>query len=148
MADKASRILVIEQDSLIRELLCEILASNGLHAMPSDRCLAPDDVRRLRPHAILIDPFTTSEHAGWAYLRLLREHPGLREVPVVLCTAAHEWLRNLTSNELELISTAVLKPFDIDELLEAVLSVTDPSLRPSPFPWLVPVDSDTQEAGY
>lgn len=147
MADATPRILVIEQDPLILELLCEILQSNGFQPLASDHPLDPEDVRQLRPGAVLVDPFTTAVPSGWSYLRLLRNQPGLHEVPLILCTAAHERLRGITANELQLISTVVLMPFDLDELLDAVRAATGSDIPTSPFPWLASAEQDVRDAG-
>lgn len=146
MSNASRTILVIEQDPMVRDLLCEILGSNGFLALSSDRCIPPDDVRQLRPDAVLVDPFMASEPSGWCYVRGLRGHADLHDLPIVLCTGAHEQLRDATSADLEVLASTVLKPFDIDELLDAIAAATESRPATNPFPWLAGAEPEASHA--
>jgi CheY-like chemotaxis protein len=123
------RILVIEGDLMVRQLLCDILESDGYLPLMADDWLDPEDVRQLRPTAILADPFADGETRGWDYLRLLRAHPGLGRIPVVICTAAGDRLREVTVDQATFASTVIRKPFDLDELLAALGAAARPIPR-------------------
>lgn len=120
MPDSLPRILVIEQNELVRELMRDILEGDGYRALTTGNWLDPEDVRQLRPAAIIADPLVEGSHGGWEYLRLLRGQPGLHHLPFVVCTARHEELRDLTADELSLASSVVLKPFELNDLLSAI----------------------------
>jgi DNA-binding response OmpR family regulator len=145
MTTTSPRILVIEKDHLVRELLRDILESDGYRALVTDNCPDPEDVRQLRPTAILLDPFVDGTSGGWGYLRLLREHGGMRHLPVIICTTDHEQLRVATATELGLVSTVILKPFELDELLDAVNAVARPSGVLRSLPW--PIRPELRAAG-
>lgn len=146
MSNASRTILVIEQDPMVRDLLCEILDSNGFLALSSDHCIPPDDVCQLRPDAVLVDPFMAGEPSGWGYLRGLRGHAGLDTLPIVLCTGAHERLREATSADLDVLAGTVLKPFDIDELLDAIAAATESRPAINPFPLLAGAEPEASHA--
>lgn len=54
-ANHQHRVLVIEDDDAIRELLRECLDDASYHAIPSDHLLDPSDVLQLRPDLIVLD---------------------------------------------------------------------------------------------
>jgi two-component system response regulator VicR len=126
MPESRPRILVIEQDCLVQDLLRDVLEDDGYRALITTSWLDPEDIRQLRPEAIIADPLVDGAHGGWDYLRLLRRQPGIQHLPFIVCTARHELLRDLTAAELSLASSVVLKPFDLDELLDAISSVMVP----------------------
>lgn len=49
------RVLVIEDDAALREMLCEPLAGEGYQVLPSDHPVAPLDVQQLRPLLVFLD---------------------------------------------------------------------------------------------
>jgi hypothetical protein len=58
----------------------------------------------------------------------------MSRLPVLVGTAEYERVRAATSAELSLINALVLKPFDVDDLLDNVRSTlpSDPSLSVVP----------------
>jgi DNA-binding response OmpR family regulator len=135
MPNTPPRILVIEKDDLIRSLMRDILEGDGYRALMTENWLDPDDVRQLRPTAMILDPFSSGEADGWDYLRLLRGQPGMASLPVIVCTANHERLRDITAPELAMASAVILKPFDLDELLETIECALQPVKVLAPLPW-------------
>lgn len=143
MPNSARRILVIENDASTRELLRDILEAEGFQPLLADHWLDPDDLRQLRPAALLIDPFNSELVSAWDYLRLLRAQPGMVEFPVVLCTGHHEQLRDATAADLALTTSVVLKPFDLDELLDTINAAIEPRKTLEPLPWPAIQDAET-----
>jgi two-component system OmpR family response regulator len=83
----AIRILLVEDEPAIRELVAEMLEQDGVEL----RCAgggaeALREARRHRPHLVLLD-IVLPDLDGIAVLRLLRRQPSLREVPVYMLTA-------------------------------------------------------------
>src|ERR687898_3369014 len=68
------RVLVIEDDTALREMLCEALAGEGYRVLPSDHPVAPLDVQQLRPSLVVLDLMLGGEPGG---LRLAGSGPGL-----------------------------------------------------------------------
>jgi CheY-like chemotaxis protein len=59
--------------------------------------------------------------SGWELLREIRRDPDLSGLPVVVCTGAIQRVRAQGEELHRLGAQVVLKPFDIDQLLAAVL---------------------------
>ncbi len=104
-ASKGGRILVIDDEPMVRDTLAQVLADEGYVvdvAVDGNDALA--HVRAARPDAILLDLMMPGMN-GRQFLQLLREDPAYASVPVLIMTAVH----------------AVEKPFkNVDELLNKV----------------------------
>ena len=59
------RVLVIEDDPALREMLCEALADEGYWVLPSDHPVEPLDVQQLRPSLVVLDLMLGGEPAGY-----------------------------------------------------------------------------------
>jgi CheY-like chemotaxis protein len=126
--------LLLEEDELVQNLIRQILEDAGYRVLCSRHPLDPLDVEQLRPDLLLTDLVFRRTHIGWEYLRLLRAHARTSKLPILVCTAEYEHVRAATSAELGLVNALVLKPFDVDDLLDNVRSTlpSDPSLAVVP----------------
>jgi DNA-binding response OmpR family regulator len=114
------RVLVIEDDPALREVLCEALAGEGYQVLPSDHPIAPLDVQQLRPALVVLDLMLGGEPEGYGWLEAVRAWRWTARLPVLVCSgylapdapAAHrvQALANIT----------IPKPFMLDEFLAAV----------------------------
>jgi CheY-like chemotaxis protein len=114
-------VLVVDDDSGIRELIAEVLldeqysvatAANGLEAL--------NRIADRRPALVLLDlqmPVMT----GWDVLARMREQ-GLA-IPVVFMTAG---FRAQTEAERYRVDGHLSKPFEMEELLRVVARLTSP----------------------
>ena len=116
------RVLVVEDDQTIRDLLTEVLsdagyevrtAGNGVHAL---RVL--DD---WRPDPIMLDLYMP-EMDGWTFRDRQLAHADLARVPVVILSASPD-----VAKEARRIApdAAIRKPFDVNQVLETVGLVLD-----------------------
>jgi DNA-binding NtrC family response regulator len=132
------RILVVDDDESIRELVAEILldaghevvqARNGAHAFGHIQQGTEFDLVVLDMRMPVVD--------GWQFASGLAEL-GLA-LPIVVMTAAQNarrWAEEIGA------AGYIAKPFGIDELLSAIENVIDPEDKPtlesdSPIRWLV-----------
>jgi two-component system cell cycle response regulator DivK len=82
-----SRILVVEDNPLSRELLCDWLETEGYEVTSTaDLKSAFAAVRSDQPHAVLLDIQVGGED-GLALATWIRQQPALREIPVIAVTA-------------------------------------------------------------
>ena len=112
------RILVVEDDDDIREVVEEVLASEGYRVD-----VAKDGIDALgklageaRPPLILLD-MMMPRMDGETFLRALRARPALADAPVVVISG------NATVRERASALNAaacLVKPFELDELLGLV----------------------------
>jgi CheY-like chemotaxis protein len=105
------RVLVVDDDRDIRELLGELLASEGYEvASAGDGQRALAEARANRPDVILLD-LMMPVMSGWEFRKEQLRDPRLSDIPVVVVTAFEE----------SLDGTALLrKPFMVEDVLDAV----------------------------
>jgi CheY-like chemotaxis protein len=81
------RILVVEDNALSRELLCDWLETEGYEvASEADLKAAFEAVRTHRPDAVLLD-IQVGADDGLALAGWIRQEPTFREIPVIAVTA-------------------------------------------------------------
>jgi len=116
MSSTPCRLLVVDDDPTIREMLDMVLASEGYEVITAAHgaaALALVDQRR--PHVILLD-MKMPVMDGWEFLRQYRQRPGAK-VPIVVITAAQDDRREAADIGAQ---AYIAKPFAIDDLLRAV----------------------------
>lgn len=117
----AQRILVINDTEDILESFRLLLEGEGYEVVLYS--YAPHDleeVRRVSPDLIILDLVFGQEKYGFNLLEAMKMHRDLATIPVIICSAALDAVRQmqgyLTAHNVQV----VLKPFDIDVLLLAV----------------------------
>lgn len=119
---EGQRVLVVNDTQEILELFTDVLAEMGLEAVQMS--YAPrelDRVRAVDPDLIILDfVFGEKELLGWQLLQKLKMDRGLERVPVIVCSAAIRMLSELEGYLTEHGVLIVLKPFNVDQLEEAV----------------------------
>ncbi len=102
---------------LFRDLLTEegyevSLYSYGVHDMA--------EVTRVAPDLIIIDYLIGDEQTGWQMLQKLKMTRATAGIPIIVCTAALNQVKEIEGWLTQKRITVVLKPFDVDDLLAAV----------------------------
>lgn len=117
-----STVLVVDDDEIVRELIATILRRSGLKV----DCAADGDAafRHLRARAydsVILDLMLPRMN-GFELLREIKSSlPELLPRVVVVTAASEQTLRDFDSSG---IRSLLRKPFDIDELVTAVLDST------------------------
>lgn len=116
-AAERGRILVVDDEPLVREALTSALADEGyIVDAAADGAEALDRVRAAKPDAILLDLMMPGVN-GRQFLQRLRSDETYSAVPVLIMTAVQGLELNLASIGA---SAIVQKPFDINDLLNKV----------------------------
>ncbi len=132
---KRRHILVVNDTEEILDLFRDILEGMG-HRMTA-WSYSPDDlakVTEIKPDLIVLDLMLgPTELQGWALLQKVRMSRETEDIPVVLCTAATNWVREqegwLAANAVKV----VLKPFKIEHLEHAIGQALElPAVTASP----------------
>lgn len=117
------RILVINDDSSILELFHLILENEGFEVYTSEEAIENvKDVERIHPDLVILDLRMGMQQMGWIMMQKLRMYPPTSRIPIVLCTAALNEVREQEDILQDKGIPVVYKPFGIDELLKAVRS--------------------------
>lgn len=120
--DESQHILVVNDTEEILDLFRDIIEGLG-HRMTA-WSFSPDDlakVTEIGPDLVILDLMLgPTELQGWALLQKLRMSPPTEAVPVIICTAATNWVREqegwLAANAVKV----VLKPFKVKHLEHAI----------------------------
>ena len=108
------RVLVVDDDASIRELLSTALEDDGYEVVPARNGEDALNVcERWRPDVIVLD-LMMPVMDGWTFAKRLRETD---EIPIVVLSAANDLARHAKSIGA---ADVVGKPFDLDQLLPKV----------------------------
>jgi CheY-like chemotaxis protein len=126
----APRILVVDDTPALLDVVRRCLEDEGYRVRT---CLesryAVQMAQEERPDVIMLD-VVMPEVSGWEVLAALRRDPAFSRTPVIVCTAyvaeAMGRLAELKGPDQHL--GLLPKPFEIEELLEVVESVTSAAL--------------------
>ena len=77
-------------------------------------------VTEAAPDLIILDFVILDEGKGWQFLQLLKLDRASKDIPVIVCTAAAKLVDDLQTHLDTMGVVVVLKPFDIDHLLQEV----------------------------
>lgn len=108
------RVLVVDDDASIRELLSTALEDDGYEVVPATN--GEDALRvcaRWRPDVIVLD-LMMPVMDGWTFAKRLHERD---DIPIVVLSAANDLERHGKSVGA---TEVVGKPFDLDQLLPKV----------------------------
>lgn len=111
----ATRVLVVDDDRDIRELLVELLESERYEVCSA--CDGQEALRKLLvrwPDIILLD-LMMPIMSGWQFLRVQADHPRLASIPVVVLSAF-----DVFDRQMDVAAAVHPKPFLVDEVLDTV----------------------------
>jgi len=119
--DSRPHILVINDTQEILDLFSDILEDEGYRVTLSSFTFQDvHDVERLAPDLIVLDFLIGGDALGWQMLQKLRMYRPTAGIPIVVCTAALQLVRELEGHLRAKDIFVVLKPFDIDEMVSVV----------------------------
>lgn len=114
-------VMVVNDTQEILALFREILTDEGYDVVLSS--YAPQEMEEILtvdPDLIILDLMMGGESQGWQLLQKLRMTRATEKLPVIVCTAAVQLAKELEGHMTKKNVGLVLKPFDIDDLIEAV----------------------------
>jgi len=114
-------ILAINNDPAVLALFRDLLEEAGYQASTQnyvDRDLA--QIKELKPDLVVLDYMWANEDASWSLLQMLRMDPATTAIPIILCTGAVHEVKALEQHLIAMGVTVVLKPFNIDQLVDAI----------------------------
>lgn len=131
--DQPAHIVVINDTPQLLDLFVDLLSDEGYRVttdrftMETGQLLA--SVKEQRPDLIVLDLIVNDEQLGWQFLQMLKMDRGTRKIPVIVCSAAVRLVTELQPHLQDMNVAVVLKPFDVDHLLEVIADVlADPPM--------------------
>ncbi len=142
----SKHILVINDDPAILGLFEDLLGEEGyevtLDKFGGQTSELLESIRSLKPDLVIMDFLIGHEDSGWQLLQVVKMDRATRDIPVVVCTGAVRQVSELSQHLDEMGVQVVLKPFDIDHLID-ILSKTWASLdNPTPGLDTLPANVD------
>jgi CheY-like chemotaxis protein len=123
------RVLAVDDDPELRDVLKDLLASEGCSVISMDAALgAAGLVRRMRPDVILLDLGLPYRSGVWL-LAELKADPRTASIPVIILSALTEVL---TAEQRAMAAAVIPKPFEADALIDTVRAACGPISSPSP----------------
>src|SRR5438874_13393688 len=112
------RILVVNDTQEILELFRMILEGEGYDAILSGFPIQQiSDVEQINPDLIILDFVFGDQKTGWQMLQMLKMQRSTAIIPVIVCTAALNMVREQEGYLVSQGVHLVFKPFDIDHLM-------------------------------
>ena len=114
------RVLIVEDEKPIRELLCDFLSDEGYETL-----LAENGERGVavacaeRPDLVLMDLMLPLLD-GFEAMRELKDRPETRNIPVIVMSANSALLQHIGNQQLA--DETIRKPFDLDDVLNVIQS--------------------------
>jgi len=129
-----SRILVVDDSDLIRQLLQEGLAAAGFEVtIATDANHGFHTALQMKPDLILLD-VQLPDATGFELCRVIRNRPELRHIPVIMITGtAYSTSEKVKGFQLG-ADDYVQKPFELSELTERISAVLRRKNAPAPAP--------------
>ena len=117
----AARILVVNDTQEILELFRMILEGEGYEVILSGFPIQQiQDVEEINPDLIILDFVFGDQKAGWQMLQMLKMRRSTETIPVIVCTAALDMVREQEGYLVSQGVHVIYKPFDIDHLITNV----------------------------
>lgn len=112
-----TRVLVIEDESDIRNLLSDMLRESGFDVdLAPNGTVALGKMHKHLPDVVVLD-LVMPVMDGWGFIETLRTQTKWSQVPILVVSAAHE----LPGAAKQLgVGGALTKPFDLDHLVREV----------------------------
>jgi len=121
-------VLVVDDNSRLRNLWLEVLEEAGYAAVGSEDGLAAAElIRDLLPDLILLD-LRMPRASGWDFLENVRQNPKWQQIPVVIISAHLDEGPDLAKDSGLRIVGQMEKPLGVAELLNKVEEVIGPSV--------------------
>ena len=121
-------VLVVDDNSRLRNLWLEVLEEAGYAAVGSEDGLAAAElIRDLLPDLILLD-LRMPRASGWDFLENVRQNPKWQQIPVVIISAHLDEGPDLAKDSGLRIVGQMEKPLAVAELLAKVEEVIGPSV--------------------
>jgi DNA-binding response OmpR family regulator len=112
---------VINDTQEVLEVMQELLQDEGYRVTIYSTAIRDlKTILDIKPDLLILDHMMGDEEYGWQTIQKLRLNRELATLPVIVCTAAVKMVKELEGHLKAKGITVVLKPFDIDDLLQAV----------------------------
>lgn len=116
----SAKILVLENDKDILEIITLILSGNGIDVLPTSHDNLFKDLFGYQPQLLIVDHMQTAEKRDLAIFQEIHSHSNFKSLPIILISASFridEFAKSCKA------TAYISKPFDIDYFTNTVTKV-------------------------
>jgi DNA-binding NtrC family response regulator len=115
------RVMVINDTEEILALFEAILIEEGYEvSLHSYRMQDLGEIKKVNPDLIVIDQLFGNEAHGWQVIQKIHMDTSTAKIPIVVCSTELRLLKELEGHLKAKNILVVIKPFDVEELVDAV----------------------------
>jgi len=116
------KIMIINDSEEVLNLFYEILHEEEGHevVLCSYRVRDLDELRLIAPDLLIVDQVYGNESAGWKLIQKIRMSRDIASLPIVFCSTDLRRVQELEGHLAAMNIVSVIKPFDVDTLINAV----------------------------
>lgn len=130
----SKRILIVEDDSVLRDVLSQKLEKSGYIVLRAeDGVVAMEKIREFNPHMVLLD-ILMPRKSGMQVLEEIHADAELKKIPVIIISNSGQPIEITRARELgarDILVKAVFDPSEVLEKIERVLAVEGGKHYPS-----------------
>jgi CheY-like chemotaxis protein len=116
-------ILVVDDEFLIAEILSFALEDAEFDVLTASNGQKALDMLLSHTITLMITDFMMPVMNGLELAQAMREHPGLRDIPIILTTGAQA---HIAQQNQHLFDAIFEKPFDVFKVIDKVKALTAP----------------------
>lgn len=130
----SATILLLEDDAVLRDLLCEVLQDEGYHVIHADTLNRLLTILPPRADVLITDLLVDQQEVAISAIEQVRSATSPL-LPALICSAAQDRIESLHGEIARLHARVLAKPFLVDDLIAAVGdAVRHPAVEPSAPP--------------
>ena len=121
-------IAVVNDDTLFLELMHDLLTQEGYRAaIWKEGDTAFEMIKEHEPQLVILDIRMEHPDTGWMILELIRLNPATARIPVIICSADTQRIREKEAYLREKWCDVLEKPFILEDLLRKVRTFIGPA---------------------
>ncbi len=121
-------IAVVNDDTLFLELMHDLLTQEGYRAaIWKEGDTAFEMIKEHEPQLVILDIRMEHPDTGWMILELIRLNPATARIPVIICSADTQRIREKEAYLREEWCDVLEKPFILEDLLRKVRTFIGPA---------------------
>ena len=124
------RIAVVNDDTAFLQLMHDLLTEEGYDPVickEGDR--AYEHIKQQQPRLVILDIRMEHPDTGWMVLECVRLDPETADIPVIICSADTQRIREKAAYLREHNCDILEKPFLLSELLSKVAAYVGPAKK-------------------
>jgi CheY-like chemotaxis protein len=116
-----AKVVVVDNDSVVMSLIEEVLTVEGYGVLCcSSTIVTPLHIQQAHPDALIVDLRYVDSDKTLSLLNALRHDPHTRDLSITVSSTDERLLQVLDEPLRHLNCATLVKPFDIDQLVECV----------------------------